>query len=200
MRNHGKSLLGKSEGRSGRLPGCARMDPLDGCVPFCGASPSDYRGELREKRDGAISMVRDVNRVGPRIHCCHQWEAAHSFVHDLDVAIIHVPGAAGVAVERRHIGIAGDRDVNDDASADRQRYCVRGCFVAPFPALSGNAPTTTAGGGDCGQPEVLVPLQVAPSTIDTVRSSRFPMKTVFLSNTIPTARGAAPAGNVATTF
>ena len=61
-------------------------------------------------------------------------------------------------------------------------------FVAgePFPALSGNAPTTTAGGGDCGQPEVLVPLQVDPSIIETVRSSRFPMKTVFLSNTIPT--------------
>ena len=68
---------------------------------------------------------------------------------------------------------------------------VRPLTLLPFPALSGNAPTRTAGGGDCGQPEVLVPLQVDPSTIDTVRSSRLPMKTVFLSNTMPTARGAA---------
>src|SRR5438552_12753914 len=71
-------------------------------------------------------------------------------------------------------------------------------ILLPLPAVLGNAPTNTAGGGTCGQPDVWVPLQVEPSITDTVRSSRFPTKTVFLSRTIPTARGAAPTGTVAT--
>ena len=67
---------------------------------------------LREKRDRAVSIVHDVNRVGPRIQCCHQWEATHSFGRDLDVAIIDVPGSAGVSIQLCHIAIAGDWDVN----------------------------------------------------------------------------------------
>src|SRR5678815_1135826 len=66
------------------------------------------------------------------------------------------------------------------------------------PAVSGNAPTNTAGGADCGQPEVFVALQFEPSKIDTVRSSRFPTKTVFVSKRTATARGAAPTGTMAT--
>src|SRR5438552_723902 len=69
-------------------------------------------------------------------------------------------------------------------------------ILLPLPAVLGNAPTNTAGGGTCGQPDVWVPLQVEPSITDTVRSSRFPTKTVFLSRTIPTARGAAPTAVV----
>src|SRR4029077_17878542 len=67
---------------------------------------------LREKRDRAVSIVHDVNRVGPRIQCCHQWEATHSFVRDLDVAIIDVPSSAGVSIQFCPVEVAGDRDVN----------------------------------------------------------------------------------------
>src|SRR5947208_3617042 len=52
--------------------------------------------------------------------------------------------------------------------------------------------------GEVGpQPEVWVPLQVEPSMTDTVRSLRFPTKTVLVSNTIPTERGSEPTGIVA---
>ena len=43
-----------------------------------------------------------------------------------------------------------------------------------------------------------MPLQVAPSITDTVRSLRLPTRTVFLSRTMPTALGAVPTGTVAT--
>src|SRR6266550_905737 len=68
--------------------------------------------------------------------------------------------------------------------------------LLPFPAVLGNAPTRTAGGIE-PQPEVLVPLQVEPSMTDTVRSLRFPTKTVLVAKTIPTDLGFAPTGIVA---
>ena len=198
-------MASSSKARAGPQRPLARFalekDPLDRWRAVLRALRRLNLVRAWEKRDRAICKIRDVNRVGQRIHRCRHRKAAHSLVHDLDVAIIHVPGAAGVSVERRDIVIAVHRDVNDvfvliDCNAASENVMLRGLF----PALSGNAPTRTAGGGDCGQPEVLVPLQVAPSIIETVRSLRFPMKTVFLSNTIPTPTGAAPAGNVATTF
>src|SRR5438477_387479 len=67
--------------------------------------------------------------------------------------------------------------------------------LLPFPAVPGNAPTRTAG-GVWPQPDVWVPLQVEPSMTDTVRSLRFPTKTVLVSNTIPTERGSEPTGIV----
>ena len=72
--------------------------------------------------------VRHVDRVGRRVHCCRHRLAAHSLVHDLDVAIIHVPGAAGVSVERRDIGVTAHRDVNDvfvliDRNAASENVC-----------------------------------------------------------------------------
>src|SRR5437016_13110181 len=68
--------------------------------------------------------------------------------------------------------------------------------LLPFPALPGNAPRRTAG-GVWPQPVVLPPLQVEPSMTDTVRSLRFPTKTVLVANTIPTERGSEPTGIVA---
>ena len=74
------------------------MDPLDGCVPFLRRFALNLV-RAWEKRHRAICNIRDVNRVGLRVHCCRHRLAAHSLVHDLDVATIHVPGSAGVAVE-----------------------------------------------------------------------------------------------------
>ncbi len=83
-----------------------------GCVPFLRRFALNLV-RAWEKRDRAIYKIRDVDRVGQRVHCCRHRLAAHSRVHDFDVAIIHVPGAAGVAVERRDIGVSAHRDKND---------------------------------------------------------------------------------------
>src|SRR5712691_2048070 len=69
-------------------------------------------------------------------------------------------------------------------------------MLLPFPPVLGNAPRRTAG-GVWPQPVVSPPLQVEPSMTDTVRSSRFPTKTVLVANTIPTERGPAPTAIVA---
>ncbi|MEY2541757.1 MAG: hypothetical protein QOI22_1359, partial [Verrucomicrobiota bacterium] len=66
-----------------------------------------------EKRHCVVGIVRDVNRVSQRIHRCHHGVAAHSFVHDFDVAIVDVPCSAGVSIQFCHIVIAGDWDVNE---------------------------------------------------------------------------------------
>src|SRR5215470_17012481 len=66
----------------------------------------------------------------------------------------------------------------------------------PFPTAFGNAATGTAN-GVCPQPDVFVPLQVEPSMTETVMSSLFPTKTVFVPSSTPTARGAAPTEIIA---
>src|SRR5262249_6778309 len=70
---------------------------------------------------------------------------------------------------------------------------------AGLPARLGNAPTMTAG-GTCPQPDVLAPLQVAPSITDTVRSKMLLTKTVLVAGSTATARGLRPTGIVAAFF
>ena len=199
MRNHGKSRQGKSTGRNGRWPGCARMEPLDGCVPFLRRFALNLV-RAREKRYRAVPVVDDINRVGRVIQRSREGEAASSFVLDLDMAIIHVAcSACDSCPASARSESPAHREVKRMFALNRRQKRVRKDYFRYRRCQETRRPQKLAAGlGDnltcCSR------CSVELSNTETVRSSRLPMNTVFLSNTMPTARGAAPAGNVATTF
>src|SRR5207253_7891953 len=71
----------------------------------------DQLVRAREKRHRAVVVVHDVNRGRRFVHGSRDWKTARSFLRDLDVAVIHVTGAAGVCIKRRDVGIPDVWDV-----------------------------------------------------------------------------------------